>query len=306
MTSVLVLAGGPDAEREVSIRSAAEVAEALSADSTHIVHLETIDQPSAAELGRLPGDVVFPLLHGPWGEGGPLQDLLEMLGRPYVGCRPAAARLAMDKFACKLAAARHAVPTAPAVLVAPREYRIALEPPVIIKPCHDGSSYGLHVCRDQASLDTALQALDTERVWLAERMVAGREVTVAVLKDTDEPTGFRTLPIVEITPSEGVYDLAAKYDRADTVYTTSPTLPSDVEQRLRSHAVAASLAIGARHLCRVDFIIDDATDTPLMLEINTMPGFTTRSLFPQAAAAAGMDLPTLCAALVQHARDANA
>ena len=110
-TSVLVLMGGPDAEREVSLRSGGRVAQALRDDGTFDVIEQVVDAPTAAELARLPGDVVFPVLHGPWGEGGPLQELLEAAGRPFVGCGSKAARIAMDKAATKTMAARAGVPT---------------------------------------------------------------------------------------------------------------------------------------------------------------------------------------------------
>src|SRR5687768_7970571 len=120
MTTVLVLGGGPDAEREVSLNSSKGVAEALRAGGKHTVEYKVIDRITRAELKALPGDVIFPVLHGAFGEGGPLQDLMELDGRPYVGCRPQAARLAMDKMASKLCAARAGIPTAESAVFNPK------------------------------------------------------------------------------------------------------------------------------------------------------------------------------------------
>jgi len=291
-TSVLVLKGGPDAEREVSLRSGGRVAQALRDDGTFDVIELAIDAPGADALAQLQGDVVFPVLHGPWGEGGPLQELLEAAGRPFVGCGSAAARIAMDKAATKTIAARAGVPT-PRARVLRRGDELDLEPPVVIKPSNDGSSVDLFVCKDRAEVDRALAtAFSRRELMLAEEFITGREITVGWLNG-------RALPIVEIVPADGLYDYEAKYVRKDTRYVLDPELPAGVAERAQAATVGICRALGCRHISRVDFMVDDRG--PWMLEVNTMPGMTDTSLVPKAAAHAGLPFPALCRTLVECA-----
>ncbi len=293
--SVLVLGGGPDAERPVSIESAAAVASSL-AKAGHEVRAVTIDRPSASELAAMQGEVVFPALHGSWGEGGGLQQLLERDGRPFVGSGESAARLAMDKLATKLVAAKLGLPTPCACVVRPGDTGCSLQAPAVIKPVFEGSSVGLFVCQDDESIAHALVSLDSQySPWLAEAMIAGRELTVGVL--ASDGGGLTALPIVEIRPKGGVYDYNAKYQRDDTQYVVDPELPIGIAAILGEHAVRVAQAIGVRHLARVDFMLD-GDGVGWLLEVNTMPGFTSHSLFPMAAAGAGLDMPALTSRLV--------
>jgi D-alanine-D-alanine ligase len=299
MTTVLVLGGGPDAERPVSLESAANIAAALRASGRWEIIEQTIDRISLDDLARMPGDVVFPALHGSFGEGGPLQDLMEADGRPYIGCRPQAARLAMDKMATKLAAARAGVPTAPACILNINDEASPLALPVVMKPVHEGSSVGLHICRDQAQWEKARAEVAADvgarpgRAYLVERYISGMELTVGLL--AGEP-----LPIVHIAAASGVYDYEAKYTREDTRYHFDSALPAGMDASLKSHAQRLAEAIGVRHLARVDFILD-GSGTPWLLEINTMPGGTSHSLLPMAARHSGIEMPELCSRLVEMA-----
>ena len=298
---ILVLGGGPDAERDVSLMSSKGVADALQGLG-HEVHYHVIDRLDAAALKALPGRVVFPVLHGGWGEGGALQELLEVGGRPFVGCKAPAARLAMDKMGTKLAAAMLGIPTAAAAIINPADGGLPFDAPAVLKPVHEGSSVGLHVCKDQAKLDAAREAVKADmaahpsRVYMVERgIMGGRELTVAVLDG--EP-----LAIVEIRPAEGVYDYQAKYFRKDTQYIVGPELPGDptTTATIRGHAKALFRGMGCRHLARVDFILG-ADGVGYVLEANTMPGFTGQSLVPKAAAHAGISYGRLCEMLVGFA-----
>lgn len=301
VASVLVFGGGPDAERAVSLDSARGVAQALR-DAGFTVYHETIDCPTLTELRDLSGDVVFPVLHGAWGEGGPLQDLLEADGRPYVGSGPSAARMAMDKLATKLVAARLGIPTPEAVALNVRDAVCPLGLPVVVKPVHEGSSVGLHLCRDEAAwasaLDDARRAAHDSpgRVCMAERLIGGRELTVGLVARPGTAT-LAALPVIEIVPAAGPYDYSAKYERDDTQYRVAPNLPAGVAERIGRDAERLAAALGVRHLARVDFLLD-AEDRPWLLEINTMPGFTSHSLLPMAARAVGLDPPALCRSLV--------
>lgn len=295
--TVLVLGGGVGSERDVSIAGANAVAAALGASGRFRVDKRIIEQVTRAELAALPGDVIVPMLHGAWGEGGPMQDLLVADGRPFVGSGPRAARLAMDKIALKLIAQQLGVRTAVATLLDPDDAPCALSLPVVVKPVRDGSTVGLHICRTAEEWRAArTESIQSRRICMVEPYIAGRELTVGVL-------GGEALPIIEIIPADGLYDYEAKYTRNDTRYLINPELPPGVAEQLARDSVRIFHEIGARHLARADFILDRA-GTPWMLELNTMPGFTDHSLVPMAARArAGkpLDMPALCETLVEMA-----
>lgn len=295
--NVLVLAGGPDAERDVSLDSARGVADGLRAAGFGVEE-RAIERLELAELASMPGDVIFPVLHGAYGEGGPLQDLLERDGRPYVGSGPRASRLAMDKVATKAIALQLGIPTPQWSILDTRDDVLSLDPPVVIKPVHDGSSVGLHMCQTtedwQHALDAAREDQSRHRVYMVERMVTpSREMTVGVVNGT-------CLPLIEIRPAEGTYDYDAKYTRDDTEYVVDPQIAPMQSDRMRAAALSLAGAVGVRHLARVDFMLD-SSGVPWLLELNTMPGFTSHSLVPKAAAHVGLDMPSLCAHLVDLA-----
>ncbi len=299
---ILVLGGGPDAERDVSIESSRCVAEALQIAGFSVTR-ELIERLSADELARLPGDVIFPVLHGGWGEGGPLQDILESDGRPFVGCEALPARHAMDKIGAKLTAAAAGIPTAPLRTLDLRDAACPLPLPVAVKPVQEGSTIGLHICHTLEQWGRARAQIEREvieggaasaaRVYMIEPFIKGRELTVGLIDN-------HALPVIEIIPAAGLYDYEAKYTRDDTQYVLRPELPVGVAERIREQSETLARAMGVRHVARVDFILDDAGDAWL-LEINTMPGFTTHSLVPMAARAEGLDMPRLCARLVELA-----
>jgi D-alanine-D-alanine ligase len=310
--SVLVLGGGPDAEREVSLTSSRFVAKSLG-EAGHEVNYQVIDKPTGEEIARWGGDVVFPVLHGGWGEGGPLQDLLEHGSagrRPFVGCRGHAARLAMDKIATKMIAAVKGVPTAASAVFNPRDDACPLgEMPVVLKPIHEGSSVGVHICRTGVQWRDGVAAVredlrrHPERAYLVERAVLGaRELTVGVMgaRKGMGVGGLEVLDPVEIKPAVEFYDYQAKYTRNDTRYTVDPELPAGVKERVQGWARTMFEALGCRHLARIDFLLG-SDGSAWLLEANTMPGFTDHSLFPMAAGHRGMGMPVLCSHLVMLA-----
>lgn len=288
---VLVLKGGPDAERDVSLCSGANVASALRRAGL-AVHEIAIDRPGLAEIKALPGDVVFPVLHGAWGEGGPLQELLEQDGRPYVGCQPKAARLAMDKVATKALVHELGVPTPRSQELHPGA-ALTLDGPVVLKPAEDGSSVDLRICRTMAEAERARMELQGRRTRLiAEEFIQGRELTVGLIDG-------ECLPIIEIRPRSGTYDYEAKYHRDDTQYLLAPDLPPGIAEAVRAFSQAAWHALGCRDVARADFMLDERG--PWFLEINTMPGFTDHSLVPKAARHAGTRMEDLVSGLVHRA-----
>lgn len=297
MTQVAVLGAGPDMEREVSIDSSTGVTKALI-EAGYDARLHLIDAPES--LTHIPGEVIFPVLHGRWGEGGPLQDILQRDGRPFVGCGPMAARFCMDKIATKLEAARLGVRTPPACLYNHAD-RVAMDLPFVMKPALEGSSVGLSICSTEADAARAVEAARRDlkqhpgQVTMVERLIRGRELTCPIIEREGQLTA---LPIIEIRPAEGVYDYEAKYKRDDTVYIVQP---DDIDAiPIQNDTLMLARALGVRHLCRADYILDEA-GRHWLLEINTMPGFTSHSLVPQAAAHVGMPMPALCAHLVKLA-----
>lgn len=303
--TVLVLGGGPDAEREVSLVSSKAVASAIDRSGAFRANYQVIDRIGSPELKAMHGDILFPVLHGGWGEGGPLQDLLEQDGRPFVGCKGPAARIAMDKLATKLLASRLGIPTKPAAAFNSADSACPFAFPVVLKPVHEGSSVGVHICRTQMDWENAIAKVRADvrqhptRVYMAEEAVLGGvELTVGVLD------GNPLIPI-EIRPNVAFYDYEAKYHRNDTEYVVDPQLPGGLGSSVQGSARKMFEGLGARHLSRVDFLVDDS-GRPWLLEVNTLPGFTDHSLLPMAANRQGLPMEKLCAALAQMAlRDAG-
>lgn len=291
---ILVLRGGPDREREVSLQSGGQVAEALR-DWGHTVYERDItpdDLTALDDAKQLGVQVVFPVLHGPWGEGGPLQAILESCGIAYVGCGEVAAQLSMDKWATKQVLQDAGLPTAEAELLERGDKR-TLAAPCVVKAINEGSSFGLAICHDEEQADAAVASLSQDYDQLmVERYVAGKELTIGVIEDpkTGEPTA---LPPIHIVPAVAFYDYEAKYTREDTQYNFDIDLPDACLQHLTEAAVSAYRALGCRHVARIDFIVDEQLHGHI-LEANTMPGFTSHSLVPKAAQQAGTTFPDLC------------
>ena len=312
---VMVLAGGPDREREVSLMSGQQVAAALR-EAGHDVIARDLSPTDTAALDEFAlwqtespgpatsGGVVFPIFHGKWGEGGGAQQLLDQRGLPYVGCRETAARLCTDKTKTKQTLRDAGLPTPAFELLGcnreqPRStFPGELAPPVVVKPNDDGSSIDLAICHDQAALDRAWAELSARNdALLVEQFIRGQEMTVGVIED--EHGQPQALPSIHIVPATEFYDYEAKYVRDDTQYHFD-AVPAEVESHLGRLAVEAFNALGCRHLARVDMFVDESQQ-PWVIEVNTLPGFTTHSLLPMAAQRHGLEMPALVDHLVQRA-----
>lgn len=296
---VMVLAGGPDREREVSLMSGATVTDGLR-QAGHDVEQRDMGPGDLSALDFFAdwgGDVVFPIFHGRWGEGGAAQKILDERGFKYVGCREAAARLCFDKTLTKQRIIEAGLPT-PAFELVTAEGRPTLEPPVVLKPNDDGSSIDLAICHDRAALDAAWADLSSRnQSLLVEQFVQGKELTVGVVEDEDgKPTA---LPSIHIVPATAFYDYEAKYIRDDTQYHFDHTTPR-IEAELRDIAQRVFVELGCRHLSRVDMFLD-GDDRPWVIEVNTLPGFTSHSLLPMAARQSGVALPVLVDRMVRLA-----
>jgi D-alanine-D-alanine ligase len=306
---VVVLAGGISHERDVSLRSGRRVADSLSEQGIE-VDLRDPDATTLAYLKSTRPDVVWPALHGASGEDGALRGLLEFLDIPFVGSRSDAARLAWDKPTAKVLVGRAGVST-PRSITLPREaFRelgatsvldsIAddLPMPVVVKPAQGGSAQGVTVVDDIADLPRAMvDAYTYCDVALIEQKIAGTEIAVGIIDTGDGPVA---LPAVEIVPLSGIYSFEARYNAGETTFFTPARIPAEASARAAQAAVAAHVALGLRHISRVDMIVDKA-GTPWFLEANVLPGLTETSLLPQALEAAGHDLGWVYAALADAA-----
>ena len=297
---VTVLAGGPDGERDVSLASGRAVASSLR-DAGHDVRLEDA-LPTDLSALDVPCDVVFPAMHGAWGEGGPLQVELEKRGLAYVGSEPDAAAIAMDKVAAKKVWEAAGIPVPRGRLVGSIG-PVEVDHDAVIKPIAGGSSLDVFVRHAPAGgvADVAqpiAYLLAKYGRCMVEELVVGHEMTVGVLLG-------EALPPIWIdtgTTANGWFDYNAKYrpDGAAHRFELPPGVSQATVRAMTEACVEAGEAIGCRDLYRADVIVR-ADGTFALLEINTMPGCTGRSLLPDAAREAGIEFAAMCDRLVQAA-----
>ncbi len=226
------------------------------------------------------------MIHGTFGEDGQIQEILERQGIPYTGEGVAGSQLAFDKILSKRAFDEHGVPTGRWHVIAAGQ-RPRFEVPFVVKSPRQGSSVGVHIIKDSADLDPALEdCFRFGEAVIVEEFFSGRELTVGILGDV-------ALPVIEIVPREGFYDYQHKYTKGASEYFVPAPIGDEATQAVQYAALAAKRALGLEIYSRVDVIL--ASDGRLnVLEINTIPGMTETSLLPKAAAAAGLDFPTLC------------
>ncbi len=291
--TVAVLLGGPSAEREVSLRSGSAVAAALRGLGHKVYEIDPVPGKLA-----VPDDVeaVFIALHGTYGEDGEVQRELESLGLAYTGCGPEASRLAFDKMQTKAQLLRRHIPTPHSrIFCHPNDrWPAGWNPPVVLKPVRQGSSVGLRFVDDVADFPAALaEALRYDTEVLMEERIIGREVTAGILAG-------ESLPLVEIRPAKGVYDYHHKYTSGATQYVCPGEFDPETTARAQKAGLDAFNAIGGRDYARVDIIIKE-DGTPMVLEVNTLPGMTATSLLPKAAAARGLSFAALCQAMLDLA-----
>ncbi len=287
--NLIVLGGGNSPEKDVSLRSAAAIAEAARKAGYEVREIDPAQGLSF--LGTLPSDtIVLPILHGAGGEDGSIQAELEACGIAYLGSDSKVSALCFDKAQARQALMQAGLPVAKGDKVSLKSY---LEHPLarlphVLKVSHGGSSIGTLIVRDVRACTAeeikSIFKLDSEAVL--EELVEGVEVTVAILGD-------RALPVIEITPPEGGdFDFENKYNGATKELCPPVSVSAEVQQNVQDLALKAHQALGCRHLSRVDIIIRPNGD-PVILELNTIPGMTHQSLYPKSAAADGLDLPAL-------------
>lgn len=302
---IVVLAGGISHERDISLRSGRRVADGLNATG-HRVALRDPDASLLGFLNETRPDVVWPALHGASGEDGALRGLLELTGVPFVGSRADASRLAWSKPTAKTVVERAGVSTPRSVTLPQETFRelgagSVLETvqagfalPVVVKPAHGGSAQGVTIVTSAEELPRAMvDAYTYSDVALIEQKVDGVEVSVAVIDTGDGPVA---LPAVEIEPVEGAYTFDARYNAGETRFYVPARLDEQVSAAVAEAATTAHIALGLRHLSRIDLIVD-ASGTPWFLEANVLPGLTETSIMPQAIIASGREPGDVYAAL---------
>ncbi len=302
-THVAVLMGGWAAERPVSLASGAGCAKALRSVGYKVTELD-VTQSIVSDLQRLKPDIAFNALHGPFGEDGCMQGILEMLRIPYTHSGVLASALAMRKDRAKVVAAAAGVLVARGVTASRFEVakRHVMEPPYVAKPVANGSSFGVYIVKDGRShppqeLAKADWPLGDE--ILVEAFVKGRELTCAVM---GEKGGARALGVIEIIPHVGAfYDYDSKYAPGGSTHVLPAEIKPNVYQKIQQQAVTAHEALGCRGVSRSDFRYDDETDTLIWMEVNTQPGMTETSLVPELAAHAGMSFGELVRWMVDDA-----
>lgn len=324
-THVAVLMGGVSSEHDVSLKSGARVAENLDPETYRVTQV-TIErdgcwlfpgrepmpiQQAASYLCSLEIDCVFPALHGPFGEDGRIQGFLDLLGLPYVGSGCAASALAIDKIRCKSVVQSAGIRVAGQITVDAREWetrpaalasRIESElgfPCVMKSPCQ-GSSLGMAIPDNRRALEQSMGGLfELDDVVLVEEYVTGVEVTCSVL-DVEAHAAPRPLPVTEIVPvSTAFFDYQAKYTPGACREITPARISETATARVQGVGVRVHRLVGCQGFSRSDMILDG--EEPVWLEVNTLPGMTETSLFPQAAASVGISYRELVGLLVEDA-----
>ncbi|MDQ1680755.1 MAG: D-alanine-D-alanine ligase [Frankiaceae bacterium] len=300
---VAVLAGGRSSEHDVSLASAAAVRDGLRQAGHEVVDVllerdggwSCDGAPLALHPGSglLRADAVFPVLHGPFGEDGSVQGLLELLDVPYVGAGVLASALCMDKVAFKDVMRAHDVAQVDYDAVHEGE-PVRLEPPVFVKPARLGSSVGISKATTADELQASLAtAFEHDPLVIVEAMSGGMEVECAVLGN-DDPLASQP---GEIVIQADWYDYEAKYTPGGMDLVTPPRLDDAVQAQVRELAVRVFRLAGCAGLARVDFFVEDG-ERVLVNELNTMPGFTETSVYPKLFEASGVPFPELVDRLV--------
>ncbi|MDP5142051.1 D-alanine--D-alanine ligase [Rheinheimera baltica] len=292
---VAVMFGGNSAERDVSLRSGAAVLKALTDAGVDAFAFDP-QQQALTELVETGAERVFIVLHGRGGEDGTMQGALQLQGLPYTGSGVLGSALAMDKIRCKWLFQAQQLPTAPFAVVHSNDTDFAgvlasLGGKVMVKPANEGSSIGMSAASTAIELQQAVTAaLQYDSEILVERWITGREFTVAMLND-------QVLPIVEMRTPRAFYDYEAKYQANSTEYLCPAPLDAEVTAAMQQTAFSAFKAVGASGWGRVDIMLDNSGQHYL-LEVNTVPGMTEKSLVPMAAKAAGLSFQQLVLAIL--------
>ena len=292
---VVVLMGGPSAEREVSLSSGTECAAALRVSGCEVIEVDA-GPDLCARLEQIKPDVVFNALHGRWGEDGCVQGLLEWMRVPYTHSGVLSSALTLDKQRSKAAYAAAGLPVVPSVIVPKADVSAAhvMPPPYVVKPNNEGSSVGIYLVHDEANGPPQMSG-DMPDMVMVEAYVAGRELTTTVMGD-------RALGVTDIIV-DGWYDYDAKYKAGGSRHVIPADIPVDIFEACEAYALLAHRVLGCRGVSRTDFRWDETKGLAglILLETNTQPGMTPTSLTPEQASHAGISFPALCRWIVEDA-----
>ena len=291
-----VLAGGPSSEREISLKSGKAVVEGLESLGLKPVFLDVSEDNFSSLLMDSGVDLAFIALHGRFGEDGTVQRMLEEEGIPYTGSGPDSSSLALDKVLSKKKFIENGLKVPGYVMVSSAEEVNEKEAPFpsAVKPRREGSSMGLSIVHKREDLVRAVEhALEFDREALIEEYVPGREITVGVLEGG-------ALPVVEIKSSSGIYDFESKYTSSETQYIVPAELSPEEHRIAQEAGLRAHNSLGCKGFSRVDMRLTDSGEI-FILEVNTIPGLTERSLLPMAAREEGISFPDLCIQMLCNA-----
>ena len=298
-----VLMGGRSAERDVSLRTGQAVHQALLRRGYDAVAID-VDETVCEQLRAHRVQIAFLSLHGPGGEDGTIQGLLESIGVPYTGSGVAASAMAMNKSTTKALLAYHGIPVPAGAVVQTAQARsnsrmpTGVRCPLVVKPVDQGSTIGVTIVRRPSEWATALRrAQPFGREAVAESFIPGREVTVSVLQGRKGPAA---LPLVEIVVTEGFYDFDAKYQKGRTKYLCPAPMPATLTKQLQALGARAFEVLGCEGAARVDIRVTPR-GKPYVLEVNTIPGMTETSLLPMAAKQAGVEYDQLVERILESA-----
>jgi D-alanine-D-alanine ligase len=294
--------GGASQEREISLRTGRAVCDALRHKGYRVTAIDVTDS-IAQTLREKKITAAFIALHGRGGEDGTIQGMLELMGIPYTGSGVLASALAMHKGMTKHILRCQGIPTADFQVISADHIKgarlhrtIRLPLPLVIKPVAEGSTIGTTIVRNRNTLREACRtAVQYDRQILAERFIAGREITAGIVNG-------RALPLVEIVPRQGFYDFTSKYTPGRTEYIPAPRMKKRTAQLIQDLSLRTYHALGCEGAARVDLMLAHRTDEPFVLEINTIPGMTATSLLPMAAQHAGISFGTLVEQIMRSAR----
>lgn len=305
MMKIAVLYGGISGEREVSLSTGKGIIAALKSNNHDVIGID-FDPNKIEDIINLDVDLVFIGLHGKYGEDGRIQGLLDMLDIPYVGSDVLSSALAMDKDKAKQVFQTHQIPVAKS-----RSYRVTAQTdkqkigkkiqtlfttPFVIKPNREGSTLGLTIVNDYEQIEEAIiNAAESDDVILVEEFVKGTELTVPVLGTIGKE---KALPVIEIIPKNEYYDYESKYSTGGSEHIIPARLDEATTKIVQDYAITAHQALGCKTYSRVDFMLDE-NNIPIILEVNTLPGMTPTSLFPDAAKAIGISYEEMIETFVQ-------
>lgn len=305
MEKVAVIKGGRSSEREISLKTAKQVSSALKRKGYKVITME-MDKTLPEMLKKQNPDIVFPAVHGSPGEDGTLQGLLEIMQIPYVGCGVLSSALGMSKIHSKKIFLAEGINTPKFIVLKKSEFKKkkiseiekniqqTLGEKFVIKPASQGSAIGVSVIEGRRlNKIHMLSAFKYGEEILVEEYIEGREITAPILGN-EEP---EVLPLIEIVPKKKFYDYEAKYTPGMSEHIVNPALDKHLKTEIENLALRAYKALSCRVYARVDLILSEE-GKPYVLEVNTLPGMTATSLYPESAKAKGIEFPDLLEKLI--------